>query len=334
MSIQQYQTDKQGGTFSLVTVPKPTPGPNEICIRPKTVSVNPIDWKNIQFGAMVKSWPAVLGIDGAGIVESVGSDVRAFKAGDEVMSFANGIFGNGSFAEIYTVPENLVAKKPQGLSWEEAASLPITYLTAASAIYVGLKIQLPRLTQLPDSNQPKSILVLGGSSTVGSAAIQLLRLALPFTHITTTSSSPHHAHLQSLGASACLERSSQDHAEELKASTPDGHGFDAIIDAVGAGGSSPAVYEALKAAGPRRCATVITGPPAGFPEGVDGALVGGQDFLDAEIEAMPYLTKLVEEGRYQLPVKVDVVGQGWQAIDAAIARYPKGVSGAKMVVTL
>ena len=124
MSIQQYQTDKQGGTFSLVTVPKPTPGPNEICIRPKTVSVNPIDWKNIQFGAMVKSWPAVLGIDGAGIVESVGSDVRAFKAGDEVMSFANGIFGNGSFAEIYTVPENLVAKKPQGLSWEEAASLP------------------------------------------------------------------------------------------------------------------------------------------------------------------------------------------------------------------
>lgn len=124
MSIQQYQTDKQGGSFSLVTVPKPAPGPNEICIQPKAVSVNPIDWKNIQFGAMVKSWPAVLGIDGAGMVESVGSNVTAFKAGDEVISYANGIFGKGSFAEIYTVPENLVAKKPQGLSWEEAASLP------------------------------------------------------------------------------------------------------------------------------------------------------------------------------------------------------------------
>lgn len=123
-TIQQYRTAKQGGPSSLVTVPKPRPGPNEVCIRPKAVAVNPIDWKNLQFGATVTSWPAVLGIDGAGIVESVGSGVKTFKAGDEVISYADGIIGKGSWAEVYAVPENYVARKPAKLSWEEAVSLP------------------------------------------------------------------------------------------------------------------------------------------------------------------------------------------------------------------
>jgi NADPH:quinone reductase-like Zn-dependent oxidoreductase len=124
MSIQQYQTTKQGGPFALVTVPKPTPGLKEVCIRPRAVALNGIDWKILKFGALVPSWPAVLGIDGAGTVESVGDGVTAFKVGDEVMSYAHGIRGKGSFQEVYTVPENLVAKKPAALSFEEAASLP------------------------------------------------------------------------------------------------------------------------------------------------------------------------------------------------------------------
>jgi NADPH:quinone reductase-like Zn-dependent oxidoreductase len=124
MSIQQYQTTEKGGTLRLVTAAKPTPGPKEIAIRPKTVSVNPIDWKNMQFGAMVKSWPAVLGIEGAGTVESVGAGVTAFKVGDEVMGYADGNRGKGSFQEVYVVPENYVAKKPQGLSFAQASSIP------------------------------------------------------------------------------------------------------------------------------------------------------------------------------------------------------------------
>ncbi|KAK6197228.1 hypothetical protein LQW54_010797 [Pestalotiopsis sp. IQ-011] len=333
-TIQQYQTALQGGPSSLITVPSPIPGPNEVCIQPRAVAVNPIDWKNVQFGATVQSWPAVLGIDGAGIVESVGSGVTVFKAGDEVISYANGIIGKGSWADVYTVPENYVARKPEKLSWEEAVSLPIAYLTAAATIRVGLKIQLPGLSRIPDSNAPKSVLVLGGSSSVGSAAIQLLRLALPSVHIVATSSAQHHPHLKSLGASECLDRSAQDDDAALKAETPDGAGFDAIIDAVGACTSSPTVYAALRVHGPRLCAAVVTGPPATFPAGVQGTLVGGQDFLDAEGEAMPYLARLVDEGKYTLPVKVEVLGKGWDKIDVGLARYPVGVSGAKMIVSL
>ena len=73
---------------------------------------------------MVESWPAVLGIDGAGIVEGVGQGVNNFKAGDEVFS----LFGHdpkaASFQEVSVVPEIFVAKKPSNLTFEEAASLP------------------------------------------------------------------------------------------------------------------------------------------------------------------------------------------------------------------
>lgn len=334
MSIQQYQTTKQGGPFALVTAPKPKPGPNEVSIRPKAVALNAIDWKNLKFGAIVRSWPAVLGIEGAGIVDSVGEDVTAFKTGDEVMSFGHGIVGNGTFREIYTVPENFVVKKPGILNFEEATSLPICYLTAAATIRVGLKIPLPGLSKISISNSIQSALVLGGSSAVGAAAIQLLRLALPHVFIITTSSVAHHAHLQSLGASKCLERGAQDDSTVLKASTPYGTGVDVIIDAVAAGASSPAVYQAFRVDGPKLYSLVITGPPPKFPEGIQGVLVGGQDMLDAEPDAMPYLGKLVVEGKYKLPLKIEVVGKGWDAIDAGLKRYPAGYSGTKLVVTL
>jgi NADPH:quinone reductase-like Zn-dependent oxidoreductase len=79
----QYQVLKQGGPLTKVSVPYPTPGPSEICIRPKAIALNPLDWKRRDYGVMVESWPVVLGIDAAGIVDSVGESVKDVKAGDE-----------------------------------------------------------------------------------------------------------------------------------------------------------------------------------------------------------------------------------------------------------
>ncbi|KAI1506777.1 GroES-like protein [Biscogniauxia marginata] len=334
MSIQQYQTTKQGGPFSLVTAPKPTPGPKEVCIRPRAVALNGIDWKNLKFGATVRSWPAVLGIDGAGTVESVGEGVTAFKPGDEVMSYAHGIQGNGAFQDIYTVSENEVAKKPAALSFEEAASLPICFLTAAAAIVIGLKVAIPGLAKTENQKPLRSILILGGSSAVGSAAIQLLRLTLPSVAIITTSSAAHHAHLKSLGATACLERAAQQDSVALKAATPGGAGVDAILDAVGAGPDAPAVFDALRPDGPKLYSLVITRPDAKVPDGLEATLVGGPSILEVAPNAMHYLAKLFEEGKYKLPVKVEVVGKGFQAVESGLERFPANVSGTKLVVTL
>lgn len=90
----------------------------------KTIGLNPLDWKQLYLGEMVQAWPATFGIDGAGIVEAAGQDVTQFKAGDEVFS----LFGHGAraaaFQDIATVPEHHVAKLPNNINFEEAASLP------------------------------------------------------------------------------------------------------------------------------------------------------------------------------------------------------------------
>ena len=120
----QYQLTKQGGSFTKVPVSYPTPGPNEICIRTKAIGLNPLDWKARNFGVMIQSWPTVLGVDAAGIIDSVGESVKDFKPGDEVFTLCGMSNPAGAFQEVITVPSNLAAKKPASLSFEEAASLP------------------------------------------------------------------------------------------------------------------------------------------------------------------------------------------------------------------
>lgn len=120
----QYQAIRRGGPFTVASIPKPKPGPNEVSIRLRAVALNPLDWKRLCFGVLVERWPAVLGTDGAGVVEAVGQGVNRFKEGDEVFS----LFGHDSraaaFQEISVVPAMFVAKKPSNLTFEEAASLP------------------------------------------------------------------------------------------------------------------------------------------------------------------------------------------------------------------
>ena len=120
----QYQLPSQGATFTKVSTPYPTPGPDEICIRTKAIALNGLDWKARNFGVMVQSWPAVLGIDAAGIIDSVGESVKGFKAGDEVFSLCGINTRASAFQEVITVPSYFVAKKPGALTFEEAASLP------------------------------------------------------------------------------------------------------------------------------------------------------------------------------------------------------------------
>ncbi len=120
----QYQLDKQGGTFTETSVPHPTPGPHEISIRTKAVGLNPLDWKNRAFGVTVQAWPAVLGIDAAGVIDSVGESVKDFNTGDEIFGIGGMDNRGATFQEIITVPSHFAAKKPASLTFEEAASLP------------------------------------------------------------------------------------------------------------------------------------------------------------------------------------------------------------------
>ena len=124
----QLQCMQQGGPFQIVKVPKPVPAPDEVLIRQRVVALNLLDVKQRDLGLLVPSWPRVFGIEGAGIIETVGSEVRDLQPGDEVAGWegsgAHPVSWGGSYQEYVAVPQHLVAKKPNNISLEEAASLP------------------------------------------------------------------------------------------------------------------------------------------------------------------------------------------------------------------
>ena len=151
-------------------LPVPTPGPHDLLVRIEAVAVNPIDTKlraAVGPGAAQKQ----LGWDASGVVAAVGEQVSRFRVGDVVM-FAGDAGRAGCNAEAVLVDERLVGRKPARLSWAEAASVPLTGLTAWEALFERLD-----LDPTGGHGRGRSLLILGGAGGVGSIAIQLARLA-------------------------------------------------------------------------------------------------------------------------------------------------------------
>lgn len=125
--MHQYQATALGGPFTLATVPKPIPGPEDLLVRTKAVGLNPADAKMLHDGVYITSWPVVLGCESAGVVESVGEAVTEFQAGDEVFGFTTWLTGrveSSASQEFVVAPQKMFGKKPACLSMEEAAGLP------------------------------------------------------------------------------------------------------------------------------------------------------------------------------------------------------------------
>ena len=124
----QLQCMGKYGPFKVVSVPKPAIAPDQVLIRQRVIALNALDCKQRDSGFMIEHWPHVLGIEGAGIIETVGSDVSNLEPGDEVMALqagkAHGLMWGGAFQEHVIMPACYVAKKPTNISLEEAASLP------------------------------------------------------------------------------------------------------------------------------------------------------------------------------------------------------------------
>ncbi|KAH8736555.1 chaperonin 10-like protein [Ilyonectria robusta] len=336
-TMLQYQATQKGGPFALATVPKPTPEPTDVCIRIKAVALNPLDWKMMSRGEMVQNWPATFGLDASGVVEEVGDLVTAFQPGDEVFALC-GIGGKtAGFQEVVTVPQHFVAKKPQACAFEDVAALPICYLTAASAILFGLHVPIPHISPTAPGEPaptPRSLLVLGGASAVGGAAIQMLRSALPEATILVTASLKHEKRLKWLGASKVVDRNSSSIVSDVTSTVPGG--VDAILDCVTAAATHPEVFGALRRDGPRMYSQVFTGQSVMVPDGVQSAVVFGRQVFEAPggLSAMAALGKLIDEKKYKFPVPTTIVGKGWDAIETGLQQFEMGVSGQKLIVVI
>ena len=117
------------GKLELREAEKPVPRKGEVLIRVKAVSVNAADYRSMKLGIVPKRH--IYGADIAGIVTEVGEGVSRFSAGDEVIGDL-ALYGFGGFAEYTTAPEKPLAKKPENLSFEKAATVSLAGVTATA----------------------------------------------------------------------------------------------------------------------------------------------------------------------------------------------------------
>ncbi|WP_114559110.1 zinc-binding alcohol dehydrogenase family protein [Desertihabitans aurantiacus] len=182
-------------------VPTPEPGPHDLLVRVEAVSVNPVDVK-LRSGAPAGGL-RVLGFDAAGTVERVGSEVTLFAEGDEVF-YAGSIDRPGTDQQLHLVDERIVGRKPASLSFADAASLPLTAITAWEALFDRL-----RLT----ADSTGTLLVVGATGGVGSILLQLAEALLPGVRVIATASDEERgAQVRGLGAEHTVN-----HREDLTA---------------------------------------------------------------------------------------------------------------------
>lgn len=161
-----FQLD-EGNLFYEFDRAKPTPQKQELLVKVNAISVNPVDTKIRQ--SPVEDGPRILGFDAVGVVEAVGEKVSSFKVGDKVYYSGSPNY-QGSNEEYQLVDERVVALKPTNLSDVEAASIPLTALTASETLFDVFGI-----SHQPEENEGKSILIINGAGGVGSIATQIAK---------------------------------------------------------------------------------------------------------------------------------------------------------------
>ncbi|MEM6650810.1 MAG: zinc-binding dehydrogenase, partial [Pseudomonadota bacterium] len=219
-------------------------GPGEVVVRIHATSINVVDTK-IRGGmdAIAPDDPIILGCDMAGKVTALGPGVTGFKVGDEVYGCAGGIKGSdGTYAEEMVADARLLAKKPESLSFKEAAGLPLVAITAWEALVDRAKVQ-----------PGERVLVHGGTGGVGHIGIQLAKALGAVVHTTvSTKAKAEVAH--QLGADRAILYRDQSVADYVAAETG-GQGYDVVFDTVG-GPNLPTSLEALAVNG--RCVTIVS----------------------------------------------------------------------------
>ena len=201
------------------TLPLPELKEGEVLIRIKAAGVNPVD-AAVREGYLNSFipviFPAIPGWDMAGVIEDRSYSARRFNVGDEVYAYARRpIVQQGTFAEYIAIPESYIAPKPQNLTFEEAAGIPLVGLTAYQSIFDAGQLK-----------ENQSILILGASGGVGSLGIQLAKNAGAV--VIGVASEKNHAFMQQLGADHTISYQNNHIGEAVKEIFPDG--VDLIFD--------------------------------------------------------------------------------------------------------
>ena len=361
----------KGAAFVAGPAPYTAPQRHEVVVRTRAVALNPFDRHVQTIGALACPWltyPMVVGHDVAGDVVEVGEAVTRFKPGDRVLGLAGGVdkgrnrSAEGAFQTHVVLLEHMMTHLPSGLSYEQASVLPLGLSTAACALFQDDVLALAR-PQLAPQRRDETVIVWGGSTSVGLNAIQLA-VAAGY-EVLTTCSPANFGLVRALGARHAFDYRSDTVVSDLTSAL----GKSRCVGAVAIGtGSAPSCLDAVVAAGGRRAVAVIT-PPATFDGipvgrgrlrkllpvltnnaigimklkwrayrlGVAAPFVWGTSLIHNQVGPMifhDYLPGALAHGAFKPSPACQVAGHGLEAIPAAMAVHAAGVSAVKLVVTL
>lgn len=229
--MKAVRIHEYGGKHTLRTeqVTLPETNDNEVLIEIINTSVNPVDWK-VREGWLadenLHQLPLTLGWDVAGKISQVGANITNFKVGDEVFAFAD-LTRDGAYAEFITVDASAVSKKPDSISFAQAAAVPLTSLTAWQAIHDEANIK-----------PGDSVLIHGASGGVGSFAVQFAKLL--GAKVTAVASASNHEYLLKLGASEVVDYNMPKYLETIGQ-------FDVVFDIVD--NDIPGIYDKVHSNG-------------------------------------------------------------------------------------
>ncbi|KAF5369593.1 hypothetical protein D9758_002657 [Tetrapyrgos nigripes] len=329
--------ERKYGPFVVSTFPRPTSAlPGELLIKVQAAALNPVDWIIQKTSRFHETYPVVCGSDIAGDVEDVGEGVTLI-IDKEVDRVCQGYHENdyAGFQQYARVPAEIAAKIPEKISYSQASSLPLALATAAIGLYAespsGIGLNPTFDSSVNFSGQVA--IVIGGSTSVGQLAIQLLRLA-KFDSIITYASAQHDSYLKSLGATECIDRkevSLTALSESVKriTSAP----VTVVYDAVCSSQSAPVGYDILASGG--RMVYVLQDHIQNKVEDKKAIRVSGNVHILAnrEFGKIMYskLTKFLEDGII-MPNKVEDLPGGLAGIVDGLERLEAGkVSGIKLV---
>ncbi len=258
--MKAFVVEKYGkGGLCAADVPDPTMGPRDVLVRVRAASVNPLDKKvrNGELKLLLKyKRPFVLGHDLAGVVTRVGADVRDYKVGDEVYARPRDL-RIGAFAEYIAIDHADIALKPNSLTMEESAAVPLVALAAWQV-----------LADLARIKPGQRVLVHAGAGGLGSTVIQLARHLGAY--VATTARGNDAEKLRDLGANEVFDYTKADFAGLLS-------GYDVVLDSLG----GDTLVKSLTVLKPGGLAISVVGPPdAAFAEQI------GRPFLKPVMKLM------------------------------------------------
>ena len=325
--------------------------PDVVSIKITATAINPVDWKMRDHNKFIHTYPAVLGSDASGIIVGTGSNVSNLAVGDRV--FFQGIIGkneSSTFQQYCKMPAALVSLTPSNVRDEEAAGISLAAMVVVVAFYAeeGHGLTPPWMEGGQQVGKGKSIIIIGGSSSVGQYAIQMAKLS-GFEQIITNASTTHHEYLRKLGAHVVLIRDHSD-PDDFKAangSLP----LDFVFDAISATSTQMLgvqILQATKTASRPLVTVHVVDPEVVNPDAIELGQSRDPKIRIKQVLGLgssPAFRHLSEafvsnlggkEGylarRLFTPTPPHVVSGGLEAIEEALALSKKGSSGKKIVI--